>query len=136
VVQFPGSTIFGVLLNGDKQLCCTCERPWLDNTPDVSCIPPGSYDFTTYESPTKGQVWITQDVPGRTNIEVHSANWPSQLEGCIAVGDGYLRDALFRIVGVGDSRKTMDMLRGELPDSFTLVVEDSPSLANPAFAPN
>jgi hypothetical protein len=121
---------FGVLLNGDKQLCCTCERPWLDNKPDVSCVPPGSYVFTKYESPTKGQVWITQEVPGRSNIEIHSANWPFQLEGCIGVGDGYLRDALFTIIGVADSRNTLDLLRGELADEFTLVVEESPDPEN------
>jgi hypothetical protein len=118
---------FGALLSGDTQLAFTCERPWLDNKPDVSCIPPGSYTFSRYESPTKGRVWITQDVPGRSNIEIHSANWPYQLAGCIAVGEGFLRDANLAIIGVADSRNTIGKLYNELPDEFVLVVEDFPS---------
>jgi hypothetical protein len=117
---------FGMLLNGDTQLAFTCERPWLDNAPDVSCIPAGSYNFNRYESPTKGRVWITQDVPGRTNIELHSANFPSQLEGCIAAGDGFIRDASLNILGVADSRNTLGKLYNELPDEFVMVVEDFP----------
>ncbi len=122
--------VFGVLLDGDQQLCRTCERPWLDNQVGVSCIPTGSYRFTRYESPTKGRVWITQDVPGRSNIELHSANWPYQLEGCIAVGDDFIRDANMTITGVADSKATMAKLYDELPDEFTLIVEDAPANDN------
>lgn len=123
---------FGQLLNGDQRLAFTCERPWLNNEPEVSCIPAGTYTFNRYESPTKGRVWICQDVPGRNNIEVHSANFPSELAGCVAVGNGFIRDADMTISGVADSRETMAKLYTELPDTFQLVVEAAPPIDNAA----
>jgi len=66
----------------------TLELPWRNNREDVSCIPDGVYPWQKYNSPTKGKVILLQDVPGRTNIEIHIANYVRQLLGCIAVGVG------------------------------------------------
>ena len=34
----------GEIFNPDgSHLCYTCERPWMDNAPEVSCIPAGSF---------------------------------------------------------------------------------------------
>jgi hypothetical protein len=52
----------------------------------------------------KGILWLP-DVPGRANIEIHTANFVSQLEGCLATGGAIVREAdgNFAIAG-GTSR--------------------------------
>jgi hypothetical protein len=54
----------------------------------MDCIPEGEYDCAlTYSPRFKKLMWEVLDVPGdRTGIRIHSANRPSQLEGCIAPG--------------------------------------------------
>lgn len=56
------------------------------------------------------------DVPGRTYIEIHPANWPSQLEGCIAIGAAIDGDAL------DSSATTFEKLMTLLPDEFTVEI--------------
>lgn len=72
----------------------TIEPPWLDDQPDVSCVPDGAYDLIPYQSPTHGDTWYLSN-PGlgvggsgeqRSYCELHSANWARQLKGCIALG--------------------------------------------------
>ncbi len=76
---------------GDRTLRCM-ELPWRDNKPRVSCIPPGTYRAALYNSPKHGTVYMLQGVPGRSDVEIHSANfagdtslgWACELLGCIA----------------------------------------------------
>lgn len=50
-------------------------------------IPVGIYNAKIYVSPKRNQnVILLENVPGRSFIEMHIANWASQLEGCIAPG--------------------------------------------------
>lgn len=67
----------------------TLELPWKDNEQFVSCIPEGSYKAVIYNSPTKGRCLLLQDVPGRTYIEIHVANFAREILGCIAVGEAH-----------------------------------------------
>jgi len=61
-------------------ICSTMERTDM-------IIPAGEYECERYDSPHLGYiVWRLKDVPGRTNIEIHKANWQDQLLGCIALG--------------------------------------------------
>jgi len=80
----PHCTI-GRILFGGKQLY-SIERPWLQNKPFKSCIPDGVYDLRRYSSERFPGVWEVVDVPGRTHILFHAANWADQVEGCIAPG--------------------------------------------------
>ena len=73
------------------------ELPWRGNEPDRSCIPPGVYLAKAAYSPKfKRVVYHLQDVPGRTSVEMHAANWAgdiekgykSDLEGCSEIGMG------------------------------------------------
>jgi len=77
---------YGVLLDHKKQpICCTVERPWMSNLPNISCIPSGIYStHTRLRGSTNQLVYELDDVPGRTYIQIHVANKPSQLKGCIA----------------------------------------------------
>lgn len=118
--QNPGGT-YGVLTMNNLPLCVTVERPWLDNQPDISCVPRGiTMHFTKYQSPKNGWTWISQDAPGRSNIELHAANVPSQVEGCAGMGQYFT--TFDGVMGVANSQVTMGMLRQTLPDEFDLVI--------------
>jgi hypothetical protein len=70
--------------HGDILICCTIERPWLQNKVDVSCIPAATYTIKPINSPHFGLTYEVCDVAGRTHILIHKANRPSELRGCIA----------------------------------------------------
>ena len=82
---------FGVLTFGG-QTCRTLELPWRDNRTQRSCIPPGTYRCQIVQSPKFGRVYGVTNVPGRSAVLIHSANfagdvdrgWATQLHGCIA----------------------------------------------------
>ena len=119
--QMPDFTL-GVLYDPDSTaICCTLELPWLDNEKQKSCIPKGSYKVTRYNSPSKGEVFLLHDVPERSMIEIHAGNTVDDILGCIAVGATYGRIKGKR--AVVDSRRTMMMLREELPTEFVLDIE-------------
>ena len=63
----------------------TIERPWIENRPFVSCIPAGVYQL---EQDLTGRVHgpRLRAVPGRSQINIHPANKPHELQGCIAPG--------------------------------------------------
>ena len=71
-------------------ICYSVERPWVDNERGVSCIPVGAYDLElcatgrTMPDDFKGDSYEVKNVPGRSQIKIHVANRPDQLEGCIA----------------------------------------------------
>lgn len=74
--------------------CFTIELPWRQNKIGRSCIPAGSYLCTWRYSQRHGLCYHLEDVPGRTDVEIHSANFAGdssmgmkvQLLGCIAPG--------------------------------------------------
>lgn len=82
---------FGRMAFGD-QLVYTLELPWRDNIRQHSCIPSGQYLCELVNSPKFGRVYGVTNVPGRSNVLIHSANvagdvdmgWQTQLHGCIA----------------------------------------------------
>jgi len=73
-------------VKGIDHLFYTCELPWKNNKKNISCIPSGTYKVEKFTSPKHGLCYLIKDVPDRGMIEIHVANAPSQLEGCIAVG--------------------------------------------------
>lgn len=88
-----GRATLGHLIDGDERvLCKTVELPWKGNRHDVSCIPPGEYfAFRRPNAETRHDydVFELEQVPGRQNIQIHIANVPHELRGCIAVGTGF-----------------------------------------------
>lgn len=75
---------FGAL--AAEHLYWTLERP---KTGEHPCIPLGEYDvkWTTDHPHHPDGCYEIQNVPGRTAILIHSANWFQELLGCIALGD-------------------------------------------------
>lgn len=73
-------TTFGVLWVDDYFECFTLEN-------SHKIIDPGTYQLVKYYSPhNKMDVPLLVQVPGRSEIEIHPANYYTELEGCIAVG--------------------------------------------------
>lgn len=77
----------GLLFGGGVGLK-TLERPWLNNTRSVSCIPEGCY-LVKRDKTGRHQFYAVQDVEGRTNIEFHAGNAVQNSEGCILVGKSH-----------------------------------------------
>ena len=88
--------------------CFTIERPWKDNQPNVSCIPEGVYACQPFSGERFKVVIQIMDVPHRSYILFHVANFPHDIEGCIGVGDRFVSDALEP--AVYNSKKTMAQL--------------------------
>ena len=97
----------------------TVEPPWLNNSPNISCIPEGIYVVSKYNSERFPDVWEVKDVAGRTYILFHAGNKPGDVEGCIAVG---LTKGNRSPLWVERSRNALDQMRETFPDNFVLVV--------------
>jgi len=91
---------FGVLTFDDKEYF-TVEKPWVNNTSEISCIPSGTYTLAPHESHKYGQVLcMVNDETGITHFKnvdskrfaclIHTANYERDVIGCIGLGDKYL----------------------------------------------
>ena len=108
----------GVLTHNGEILCTVLELPWRDNQTDISCIPAGTYSVDVINSPAHGRCFELQGTEPRTNVQMHVANWPQELLGCIAVGTGYLAN------GVSNSRTALTRLLDMFPDGFNLEIKN------------
>ena len=84
-------TLGKLTLPNDEQLF-TVEPPWADNQKGKSCIPTGTYTVKR-DRTGRFQYFAVRDVPERTAIEIHPANYfinpgtgRQELHGCIAPG--------------------------------------------------
>jgi len=123
----PTATMGIIELEGE--VFWTVERPWLDNAPNVSCVPEGVYDLRWRESPRFGWTWILEDVPNRTHILIHSANWSRQLQGCIALGTGLMGNE-FAVSNSRDAVKRFEELT-DRDESWSLRIESAAFAALP-----
>jgi hypothetical protein len=119
---------YGRLLIDGEPICATCEQPWNDNKQGVSCIPEGDYELLPFDSPAHGHTvvfhnpllnifgtpeMIPKKVRGRSLCEIHNANWPFQLKGCVAVGQKVMEISPHGL-GVNASVATFAMLMARL----------------------
>ena len=80
-------TVLASLPNGSTFSCNTLERPWKNNTQNISCVPKGNYLVKWVITPRfPNGVYQLQDVPGRVGIDIHSGNYFSDSDGCILLG--------------------------------------------------
>jgi len=107
-------------------ICDTVERLWQNNEPNVSCIPYGWYQIEPWVRPNGDNVWIItgngcciapqnldpSNGVTRWGILIHAANWPHELEGCIAPGEAVPG-------GVSDSRHAMRLIRAAMNPHFS-----------------
>ena len=99
----PEGTL-GSISVGDQRFY-SIERPWLDNKPNISCIPEGTYPVAWRKSPRFGETWHIQNVVNRTYILIHAANFPKDVEGCIGLGMSLMQDR----IAVGSSRDAINL---------------------------
>lgn len=106
----------------------TIERPWLDNKRNESCIPDGEYELSHFRHAAWGDAWLLHDVPNRSEILIHPANYAHELRGCIAPGIdtsyGYTKNKGFTAM-VTDSRRAMRALYDVLGEDFHTIKIDS-----------
>ena len=104
----------GVLYLIDKNKiifeCKTLELPWLNNNRRVSCIPTGKYKAVKHVSPKFGNCLWIKDVPNRSEILIHPANYVRQLLGCIALGNKHIDMNRDGLMDVADSKTTVNKL--------------------------
>ncbi len=124
-------------LTGITYAADTMERPWVPvpNAPcgkkGVSCIPAGTYRLVPHNSEAHPRTWALvnpslwvyhwdEDIPAaqkglaRTVVLLHSANYASELRGCIAPGKGRHVETNGRRM-VTNSRIAMSQLQALLP---------------------
>jgi hypothetical protein len=82
---YDASGVNGELYIDAALECYTIELPWLNNRPNRSCIPEGTYVLKERYSPRHGRHLEVTGVKGRSFILIHSANNAlAELRGCIA----------------------------------------------------
>lgn len=133
-------------LTASGEVFDTMERPWVPSADGpcgrkgVSCIAPGTYRLMRHNSEAHPNTWALvnpdlwvyhwdDDVPpeqvgvARTLVLLHSANWASELRGCIAPGAGRAIDPKGRRM-VTSSKVAMRRIQDMLPydDSHTIEI--------------
>lgn len=136
-ISDTGKETLGVFsfIKSDGQLWIgkSLELPWKQNLPEVSCIPQGTYSVVYTRSNRlsrlTGKDYFTYEVlnvPQRTGIRLHSANYFAQLHGCIAIGNAYKdlnADGQMDIIHSGITVKWMCDLMNYQP--FTLEIRNA-----------
>jgi hypothetical protein len=115
-------TLGEILSSDGTHICYTCELPWLNNTPDQSCIPTGSYTCVPHNSAEHPNVWELANVPNRTGVLIHNGNTEKDSLGCIIVGSQ--KGVLNGLPAVLNSDVTLNMLRQTLPPTFSLTIQE------------
>ena len=106
-------------------LCFSIERPDLENQKGISCIPAGFYNCVR-DKTGRHQYYKIESVPDRDFIEIHTANRPDQLNGCIAFGDsGGIMEGN---IAVRNSKVTLDKILERYPSGFILAIIDLTNL--------
>ena len=111
--------------------CKSLELADHDNQRRISCIPEGSYKVIKHVSPTFGKCFWIKDVPNRSEILIHPANYAgsknprtgrSDLLGCIATGE-YFKDLDGDgIRDIAASKNALKRLLQFMPNEFSLII--------------
>lgn len=120
--KYEDKQTLGVMHYLGSEICVTLELAWLDNNQRVSCIPLGKYKVVRRQSPKYGMHFHLTNVPGRSLILIHQANYHYQLLGCIAVGQKHIDINKDGYLDVTNSKRTMTKLLKLLPKEFELII--------------
>jgi hypothetical protein len=109
----------------------TLELADKNNQNNISCIPKGTYTCTYTRSNrlslvTKRDYYTYEimDVPNRAGIRVHSANFYTQIKGCISLGDSHKdinADQELDVVHSGATIKAFEEFMGK--EDFILTIK-------------
>ncbi|MCR4288580.1 MAG: DUF5675 family protein [Deltaproteobacteria bacterium] len=112
---------YGVLVDGLTPFAVTLERQWLDNAPNISCIPNGTYTCKRVNSPRFGETFEVMDVPNRSHILFHKGNTENATQGCILVGEQF--ESLHDKTAVLQSQHGYAEFMNRLSGSFIFILE-------------
>lgn len=102
--------------------CYTLELPWRENKQNISCIPIGRYPIRPRTSKKYGLHLEVLNVPDRSYILIHEANFVSQLRGCIAVGR-FLTDINFDgLLDVSHSKEAKQRITSLITEPTELII--------------
>lgn len=102
--------------------CKTLELEEDVNAVRDDCIPKGTYKVVRRNSAKYGDHFHVTNVPNRSLILIHAANYSRQLLGCIAVGQKHIDIDGDGLKDVTSSRATMAALNDILKDDFELTI--------------
>ena len=95
--NYLGPEILGHLMvfednsfGGSKMIfeCKTLELEWKNNNRNISCVSTGFYNLEFERSfKFNRDLWELKGVPGRSEAKIHVANFYTEIQGCIALGD-------------------------------------------------
>ena len=103
----------------------TVELPWLNNQKYISCITPGTYIGIKHDSPKFGMcIWI-QNVPGRSEILIHPANYWHDLRGCAGPGEEHKQIDGDGYLDVTNSVDTMKAIMKLCNDTINVIITDA-----------
>jgi hypothetical protein len=97
-----------VFVNGvEEKRFYTLELPWKDNKKEISCIPEGRYHGEPNDTKKYPDTYRVLEVDGRTDILIHSGNYPRHTLGCILTGLKSIDIDKDGRIDVGESKKAM-----------------------------
>jgi len=99
-------TVSTLLIPGLDYFLYLMADPWVDNKPNVSCIPKGLYSLVPHNSKDHPNTWamvnphldvyhLPEDIPAekkgyaRWGCLLHPGNWARDFKGCEGPGFGY-----------------------------------------------
>ena len=109
----------GVFIWNNSVVCHSLELPWLNNVPERSCIPYGTYMVVKEMHPRFGSVFRLPFVIGRSGILIHPGNSIHDTKGCILPGLD-IDDS----IGIKSSRSALQRLYDLLPTSTSLIIKE------------
>lgn len=102
----------------------TIELPWKENKRRESCIPCGTYEMIKHVSPKFGPCLWVQNVPDRSEILIHPANYWFDLLGCIGPGEMHVDINGDGLLDVNKSVATMRKIMAICPNKLTLIIKN------------
>lgn len=121
---FPDHTrsIFtGVDPNGNVLISCVIlELPWLDNAPQISCIPEMLYTVKRRNSSKFKDHYHILDVPDRGGILQHPGNFTKDIRGCQIPGTQFTHLDKDGIPDIINTRATLNKMMRVMGEEYLL----------------
>ena len=116
----------------DEFKCKTLELKWLNNKPNISCIPEGTYIVKVRYSDKYGRHLHIKNVKNRKYILIHWGNYAGSLnpktkrpdiEGCILTGRSHKDLNKDNIIDITNSKMTFDKIMKLINDEDSIQLE-------------
>lgn len=132
-LAYTPNGVYGVLLQDGQPFAVTLERPWLNNLPNVSCVPLGTYKAKRVKSPKFGdtfEIFNSAILQGRSALLFHWGNFTNDSRGCILVAEKFKDIDGDGVQDIAESKGTPNegflefLVRTKGVNEFTLEIVD------------